>query len=300
MNYDFSHCTLCPRECGADRTKSIGLCGGGMHIRAAKAQLHHWEEPCISGENGSGAVFFSGCTLKCVFCQNYTISTENKGIEVSDERLGDIFLELQEQGAVNINLVNPTHFVPQIVHALKLVRNKLVIPIVYNSGGYEKTDTLRLLEGFVDIYMPDFKYLSSDISARYSKAEDYFEYASQAVLEMHRQQPELVFEGGLLKKGLIVRHLVLPGCRHDSIASVGWLADNLPHSSFLLSLMSQYTPTENCAFYPDINRRITTFEYRSVLKSAEERGIEGYCQERSSAESAYTPEFDFGGIEPLR
>lgn len=296
MNYDFSSCTLCPRNCGVDRTAAVGSCDSGIEIRAAKAQLHYWEEPCISGKNGSGAVFFSGCSLKCVFCQNYKISTQNEGTEISVKRLGDIFLELQEKGAHNINLVNPTHYVPQIINALDNVKHRLYIPIIYNSGGYEKTETLGMLEGYVDIYLPDLKYVNGEISSKYSKAENYFEYASAAVTEMHRQQPLLVWDGDLLKKGLVIRHLILPGCRHDSISVIKWLSENLPESSWLLSLMSQYTPYDNCNSYPEINRRITTFEYESVLKEAQRLGISGYSQKRESARSSYTPDFDLSGL----
>lgn len=299
MNYDFSHCTLCPRECVADRTATAGICGGSRNIKAAKAQLHYWEEPCISGKNGSGAVFFSGCPLKCVFCQNYAISAENKGIEITEKRLCDIFLELQELGAENINLVNPTHYVPQIIHALDHVKHRLDIPIVYNSGGYEKKETLKSLEGYIDIYLPDLKYFNSGISAKYSKAENYFEYASQAILEMHRQQSKLIWDNSMLKKGLIVRHLILPGCRHDSISIVKWLSENIPNHSFLLSLMSQYTPNENCVKYKEINRRITSFEYESVMKAVQEYNIDGYSQERSSAQTSYVPDFNLSGIAPI-
>lgn len=296
MTYDFSRCTLCPRECGADRTKTAGICGSDYRIRAAKAQLHYWEEPCISGKNGSGAVFFSGCTLKCCFCQNHQISGENRGMEISTQRLGEIFLELQQKGAHNINLVNPTHYVPQIISALDLVKDRLTIPVVYNCGGYEKEKTLRMLEGYIDIYLPDFKYVSTEISGKYSRAADYCQYAEKALKEMHRQQPELVMDGDLMKKGLIVRHLILPGCRHDSIAAVNRLAEILPRDSFLLSLMSQYTPTENCVNHPEINRRITTFEYKSVLKEVQRLGLNGFSQERTSAKSEYTPDFDFSGL----
>lgn len=296
MNYDFSRCTLCPRECGADRTQTEGLCGANIRIKAAKAQLHYWEEPCLSGEKGSGAVFFSGCPLKCVFCQNYTISKENSGMEISSHRLGEIFIELQEQGANNINLVNPTHYVPQIIDSLKHIKHKLTIPVVYNSGGYEKISTLKMLDEYVDIYLPDLKYTDSNISKKYSKADNYFEYAKGAILEMHRQQPKLVFENGILKKGLIIRHLILPGCRHDSISVIKWLGENLPNDSFLFSFMSQYTPNINCNSYPEINRRVTTFEYNSVLKAVEKYDFNGYSQERTSAQSAYTPDFDFSGI----
>ncbi|MCM1227382.1 MAG: radical SAM protein [Clostridium sp.] len=296
MNYNFSCCTLCPRECGADRTKTKGLCGADIRIKAAKAQLHYWEEPCLSGEKGSGAVFFSGCTLKCVFCQNYTISKENNGIEISSERLGEIFIELQEQGANNINLVNPTHYVPQIIDSLQHVKHRLTIPIVYNTGGYEKISTLKMLDKYVDIYLPDLKYTDSNISEKYSKAGNYFEYAKDAILEMHRQQPKLVLENGILKKGLIIRHMILPHCRHDSISVIKWLGKNLPNDSFLFSLMSQYTPNSNCNSCPEINRRITTFEYNSVLKAVEEYNFNGYSQARSSAQSAYTPDFNLDGI----
>lgn len=296
MNYDFSHCTLCPRECGADRTKSSGICGSDYRIRAARAQLHYWEEPCISGKNGSGAVFFSGCTLKCCFCQNYEISSGNRGMEISTERLGEIFLELQQKGAHNINLVNPTHYVPQIIDALDLVKHRLKIPVIYNCGGYEKAETLRMLEDYVDIYLPDFKYVSCEISEKYSKAADYCRYAEKALAEMHRQQPELVWDGDNLKRGLIVRHLILPGCRHDSISAIKRIAEILPAESFLLSLMSQFTPNEQCSAYPEINRRITTFEYKSVLNEVWRLGLNGYSQERSSAQTAFTPEFDFSGL----
>lgn len=296
MTYDFSHCTLCPRECGADRIKSSGICGSDYRIRAAKAQLHYWEEPCISGKNGSGAVFFSGCALKCCFCQNHKISSGHRGMEISTERLGEIFLELQQKGAHNINLVNPTHYVPQIIDALELVKHRLKIPVVYNCGGYEKAETLRMLEGYVDIYLPDFKYASCEISEKYSKAADYCLYAEKALREMHRQQPELVWNGDNLKRGLIVRHLILPGCRHDSISAIKRIAEILPAESFLLSLMSQFTPNEQCSEYPEINRRITTFEYKSVLKEVWRLGLEGYSQERSSAKTDFTPEFDFSGL----
>lgn len=217
-------------------------------------------------------------------------------MEISTQRLGEIFLELQQKGAHNINLVNPTHYVPQIINALDLVKDRLTIPVVYNCGGYEKEETLRMLEGYIDIYLPDFKYVSTEISGKYSGADDYSIHAERALKEMHRQQPQLVMEGDMLKKGLIVRHLILPGCRHDSIAAINLLAEILPRDSFLLSLMSQYTPTENCAMYPEINRRITTFEYKSVLKEVQRLDLKGFSQERTSAKSEYTPDFDFSGL----
>lgn len=296
MSYDFSSCKLCPRNCGTDRTKKVGICGSDHLIRAAKAQLHYWEEPCISGKNGSGTVFFSGCPLKCCFCQNYSISTQNKGKEISVKRLAEIFLELKCKGAHNINLVNPTHYVPQIIEALDSVKHKLNIPVVYNSSGYEKIETLKMLEGYIDIYLPDFKYVNTEISKKYSKAENYFDYALKAIVEMHRQQPQLIWNNDMLEKGLIIRHLILPKCRHDSIEVINKLYENLPNESYLLSLMSQYTPNENCLLYPEINRRITTFEYESVMKEVQKYGMNGYSQNRTSAKSTLTPDFDFSGI----
>lgn len=244
MMYDINNCSLCPRNCQADRTKSNGVCRSGEMVIAARASLHYWEEPCISGTNGSGTIFFSGCALKCCFCQNYNISHQNEGKNIDIKRLSEIFLELKNRGAHNINLVNPTHFVPQIISALDNVKDKLEgIPIVYNCGGYEKIETLELLKGYIDIYLPDLKYMDNKISERYSKAENYFEYASKAIKEMHRQQSKITMNGNIMKSGLIIRHMVIPGCRHDSLKLLNWLYENLPVDSFLLSLMSQFTPT---------------------------------------------------------
>lgn len=298
MSLDFKSCSLCPRNCGVDRYKKTGVCGNKSVIRAAKAQLHMWEEPCISGKNGAGAVFFSGCSLKCCYCQNYKISHENFGEEISVSRLSDIFLELQDMGADNIDLISPTHFVPLITASLDAVKHRLNIPVIYNCGGYEKRDTLKMLEGYIDIYMPDLKYKSSELSGKYSSAPDYFKYASDAILEMHRQQPELEWNGSLLKKGLIIRHLVLPKCRHDSMDILSWLKENIPADSFKLSLMSQFTPAYHCRVYPELNRKITTLEYNSVVDMALEIGFDGYTQSRKSADSSYTPEFDLTGITP--
>ena len=296
MIYDFSSCTLCPRNCKADRTKAVGLCGTGDKIKVAKAYLHMWEEPCISGKNGSGTVFFSGCNLKCCFCQNYKISHKVYGREITAQRLSDIFLKLQEQGAENINLVSGSHFIPQIASALDLVKHKLAIPVVYNTGSYEKTETIKLLDGYIDIYLPDLKYFSSELSLKYSKAENYFDYASKAILEMHRQQPKLVFDGDILKKGIVVRHLMLPKCRHDSLKIIDWIYKNLPQKKYLISLMSQYTPSYKARFYPEINRRISTFEYNSVLEKILQHDINGYFQEKNSADEEYIPDFDLCGI----
>lgn len=284
-------CTLCPRNCKADRTETVGLCGAGDKIKVAKAYLHMWEEPCISGKKGSGTVFFSGCNLKCCFCQNYEISHQTRGREITTDELSDIFLKLQDNGAENINLVSGTQYVSQIISALDKVKHRLNIPVVYNSGGYEKVETIKLLEGYVDVYLPDLKYLSPELSKKYSKAEDYFQYASKAIVEMHSQQPKLVYEGDMLKKGLIIRHLVLPKCRHDSMRVLDWVYHNLPEKSYLISLMSQYTPAYKSCEYPEINRKISTFEYNSVMDKALEYGMEGFFQERSSATLDYTPDF---------
>lgn len=297
MKYDFTKCELCPRKCGADRTNGVGFCGEGVKLRAAKAYLHKWEEPCLSGENGSGTVFFSGCSLKCVFCQNYKISSENLGTAISEERLGEIFLELQAKGAHNINLVSPTHFVPQIISALDSVRGKLAIPVVYNTGGYERTETLKMLDGYIDVYLPDFKYYDNKLAKKYSGAGDYFEVVCAAVDEMLRQVGAVQLdENGLIKKGVIIRHLTLPNHRRDSIAVLEEIARRWGTSDILLSLMSQYTPFYKSGDFPEISRRISTFEYNSVLKRAGELGFNGFMQEKSSAKEEYTPNFDFEGI----
>ncbi len=297
MNYNFASCRLCPRKCGADRTKGKGFCGGRLEIKAAKAYLHMWEEPCISGTNGSGTVFFSGCGLKCVFCQNYKISAENFGREISGERLGEIFLELQEKGAHNINLVSPTHYVPQIISVLDRVKPQLKIPVVYNSGGYELTETLKMLEGYVDIYLPDFKYYDNALAAKYSSAPDYFERACAAVEEMLRQVGKArLGENGLLEKGVVIRHLTLPNCRHDSVRVLETIAERFGTEDILLSLMSQYTPFYRSYEFKELSRRISTFEYNFVADKAAEMGFKGYMQEKSSAKEEYTPEFDLVGV----
>ena len=287
-------CILCPRQCGVDRTERVGYCGSGSLPKVARAAKHHWEEPCISGTEGSGTVFFSGCTLGCVFCQNREISRGGTGREVTVEHLADIFKRLEGQGVHNLNLVTPTHFTPQILQALELA--KPTVPVVMNCGGYERVETLRQWEGKVQVYLPDLKYFSTELSAKYSAAPDYFAVASKAIMEMHRQQPQLVWEGDLLKSGLIIRHLVLPGCMKDSLKVLDFLDKNLPKDSFLLSLMSQYTPTENCKQFPEINRRVTTYEYRKVADRAAELGFSGFAQDRRSAKEEYTPPFNLEGV----
>ncbi|GAB5082583.1 radical SAM protein [Hominimerdicola sp. 21CYCFAH17_S] len=292
QNNLLERCMLCPRSCGVNRYEKNGYCGEGSAVRIARAELHFWEEPCISGNNGSGTVFFSGCPLKCCFCQNYEISAENKGFEISVKQLASIFIMLQEKGAENINLVNPTHFVPQILSALDLCGSRLNLPIVYNSGGYEKTETLELMKGYIDIFLPDLKYYSSDIASKYSKAKDYFSRCSEAIIKMHQITGDPVFDkNGMLKKGVVVRHLILPSCRHDSIKLIEWLGKTFRSNEILVSLMSQYTPVFKASEFKEINRKTTTFEYNSVVSELLKHDFNGYYQERSSADCGFIPEF---------
>lgn len=291
-----SVCRMCPRRCGADRAGGArGYCGVDSTVRIARAALHLWEEPVISGTRGSGTVFFAGCNLRCVYCQNYEVSHGGKGREITTRELGDRMLALQQQGAHNINLVTPSHYVEQIVEALGRVRSKLYIPVIYNCGGYESVEAIDSLRGLVDVYMPDIKYFSPVLSRDYSGAEDYFEVARVAVLRMVEQvgRPELT-DKGMLVRGVLVRHLVLPGCRKDSIAVLDALAEMLEPEDFLLSLMSQYTPDfvpDNCP-YENLKRRITTLEYESVVNEMQRLGFHGFIQSRSSADANYTPKFE--------
>lgn len=293
----YRNCKLCPRKCGADRSMSVGFCEMMSKTMIAKACLHKWEEPCISWKNGAGTIFFSGCNLHCCFCQNSIISNDNFGVEITVNRLSDIFLELQDKGADNIELVTPTHFLPDIISSLDKTKHKLIIPVVYNCGGYELTETINLLEGYIDIYLPDIKYISSELSAKYSNAPDYFEYASKAVLAMIKQIGSLKFnsDGGMLK-GTIIRHLVMPGMRHDSIKLIEWISENTSPDNVLVSIMNQYTPFD---FIPnefnEIKRKVTKMEYNSVVKRASELGINGFTQNASSATAEYTPDFDLTG-----
>ena len=289
-----SKCYMCPRACGADRAVEAGACGVRENMRIARADLHFFEEPVISGTRGSGTVFFCGCSLGCVFCQNRDISRGGLiGREVSESELADIMLSLEARGAHNINLVTGAHFVSKIATALEMVKDRLSIPIVYNSSGYELAKTLKMLDGLVDIYLPDYKYFSSDISAKYSNAPDYSERADAALAEMFSQVGKCVYgEDGLLKKGMIVRHLVLPSCRTDSIAALERIAEILPKNDILVSIMSQYTPefASDCEFR-ELHRRVTQFEYDSVLAAAERLGLSGFSQARTSASGVYTPNF---------
>lgn len=293
-------CNLCPRECKADRSVSVGYCRMSDKITAARAMLHYWEEPCISGENGSGAVFFSGCVLGCVYCQNYDISTQRKGKEISEQRLCEIFLELQSKGAHNINLVNPTHFTSQIVRALTAAKKSgLSVPVVWNTGGYERVETLRMLDGLVDIYLPDVKYFSDELALQLSNAPHYFETAMNAVAEMVRQTGKPVMNSdNIIQKGTIVRHLVIPNCYKDSVEVIRRVGERFG-GDVLFSLMSQYTPFGRVKTEPSLarfNRRITTFEYRKALDEVYSVGLCGYMQEKSSAKEEYTPVFDFEGL----
>ncbi len=325
-------CTLCPRSCAVDREKGErGICGQTEALKVARAALHYWEEPCISGTEGSGAVFFSGCSLHCVFCQNHNIANGTAGKEITVERLAEIFLELQEKKANNINLVTPGHFVPQIIMALERAKGQgLKIPIVYNTSSYENVDTIKRLEGLVDIYLPDFKYMSPELSKKYSHAADYSEVAKAAIAEMVRQTGPAEFmcgeadlaenltegkaltedivlveedkiidpveAGQLLRRGTIVRHLLLPGCTEDSKAVIRYLYETYGDSIYI-SIMNQFTPLEGLKDYPELNRRITEDEYDEVVDYAIDLGVEcGFIQEGDTAEESFIPEFDGEGV----
>ena len=297
-------CRLCPRECGINRIAGqTGYCGMPGEIVIARASLHMWEEPCISGTRGSGTVFFTGCPLKCVYCQNRNIAIGTTGKRISVERLSEIFLELQEKGAHNINLVTPTHYVPLILDALRMAKeNGLYIPIVYNTGSYEEVDSLRLLDGLVDIYLPDLKYYSSELSFAYSHAADYFEKATDAIAEMFRQVGTPVFNKSdtaaqaLMKRGMIVRHLILPGQIKDTKKILRYLYETYKNDIYV-SIMNQYTPLPHVMHIPELNRKVTAEEYQRVLSFAERLGIEnGFIQEGNAACESFIPEFDGRGI----
>ncbi len=294
---DIKHCTLCPRRCGADRTSGAGLCGGRDSIRIARAALHFGEEPCITGARGSGTVFFSGCALKCKFCQNAPISHGVFGEDVSEDRLSEIFLELQDQGAENINLVTPSHYAPMVANGLRRVKDLLYIPVVCNCSGYESPEILSCFEGLVDVYLPDLKYYSEERSQRYSSAKDYFSNASQALLEMYRQTGRCVFsDRGILQKGLLIRHLVLPSGKEDTFQLLRWIGDNFPGNAVRISLMRQYAPCGDLSECPEINRKLFTVEYDACLKLAAQLGLEGYSQGRDCDNFKMTPIFDLTGV----
>ena len=290
-----SICIQCPRRCGVDRARGeYGKCGVSSTIRIARAALHLWEEPAVSGSRGSGTIFFSGCNLRCVYCQNYDVSHSGKGREITPEQLGEIMLELLSQGAHNINLVTPTHFADRIIQVLRTVKKKLYIPVIYNTSGYERPETIDRLEGLIDVYMPDLKYYSASLSRDYSGAADYFVVARTAILRMQKQVGSPVLdENGLSRSGVIVRHLVQPGCRKDSIELMHQLGTMFHPGDILLSLMSQYTPdfAQNCVF-DNLHRRVTTLEYETVLNEAMKLNFDGFYQNKSSATAAFTPSFE--------
>jgi len=292
-------CSLCPRKCQADRAAGqTGYCGASAGIRLARAALHLWEEPCLSGKEGSGAVFFSGCPLRCIFCQNAPIANGTIGKEVSVERLADIFLELQKKGANNINLVTPTHYVDSIKQALELSWKKgMNLPVVYNTSGYETVETIQGLHGYVDIYLPDLKYVSKELSFRYSKAEDYFDKASAALEEMVKQTGQTVYDKqGRMKRGVIVRHLMLPGCLKDAKAVIRYLYQTY-QDTIVISMMNQYTPLPWVADFPELNRKVTKREYEKLVDYAIELGVEkGYIQEGNTAKESFIPVFDYEGV----
>lgn len=322
-----SSCMLCPRACGVNRLQGqTGICGQDGELKLARADLHMWEEPCLSGRNGSGAVFFSGCNLHCVFCQNHNIASGDAGKKISEGRLAEIFLELQEKGANNINLVTGTHFVPQIIHALDLARRGgLCLPIVYNSSGYESIETIRMLDGHVDVYLPDLKYVNPELSRKYSHASDYFARASAAIEEMIRQIGEMKFipeksgeaaatgghtgihvseyqkrsekgESLIMTRGVIVRHLLLPDCLEDSKRVIRYLLERYGDRIFI-SIMNQYTPLPHVANYPELTRRVRTEEYEELIDFALKCGIEnGFIQDGDTAQESFIPEFDGKGV----
>lgn len=292
-------CNLCPRRCNVNRIEQKGYCGvKGTGIYCARAALHKWEEPCISGGNGSGAVFFSGCNLRCVYCQNYNIANSNVGKEITTERLSQIFLELQQKGANNINLVTPSHYTFEIIKALNISREKgFRLPVVYNCSGYESVDALKLLDGIVDIYLTDFKYIDSNMAKRYSNAPDYPEIAKNALDEMVRQQNKPIFnDKGIMQKGVIVRNLLIPSYLQNSKGVVKYVYGNYGNKVYL-SLMNQYTPLPQVEKYPEINRRVTKREYDSLVNYAIELGVEnGFIQEGKTAEESFIPEFNYEGL----
>ncbi len=287
----YTHCTLCPRKCGVDRTAGqLGFCSQSHQLKIARAAPHHWEEPVISGSRGSGTVFFTGCTLGCVFCQNETISQRNFGKEISAADLRQIFENLVEQGVHNINLVTATHFLPSILPALT---PKLPVPVVYNCGGYESVETLKQLEGLVDVYLPDLKYADNALAAKLSRAPDYFETAAAAILEMFRQTGPIQLADGQMTRGVLLRHLILPGQVDNSLGVLDWVADHFPKGEILFSLMSQYVPMGKARTTEGLDRPISELEYDAVLGYMDFLGIQnGFTQDFQSATEDYIPQWD--------
>lgn len=294
-------CLDCPRKCNKERregdTASYGYCQVSVRPKVARAALHFWEEPCISGEEGSGTVFFSGCNLRCVYCQNVEIAAGVRGKEISVERLAKIFLELQEKGANNINLVTPSHYYAQIKEALLLIKEKLHIPVISNTSSYESVEVLRDMEGLIDIYLADYKYASRELAAKYSHAADYPQVAAEALKEMFRQTGEPEFDDrGMMRKGIIVRHLLLPGYKEDSKEVLKFLYDTFGDAVYI-SIMNQYTPLSHVGKYPELNRNVTEEEYEEIVDYAIELGIEnGFVQEGETAEESFIPAFDGEGV----
>lgn len=288
-------CNICPRQCGVDREKSTGFCGMPDSFVVARAALHFWEEPFLSGKEGSGAVFFSGCNLRCVYCQNHNISTDRFGKEISDKRLMEIFDSLIEQGANNINLVTPTHYAHRLEKVLR--EYKSPVPVIYNCGGYEKKETIERLEGLIDIYLPDLKYIDSDKAKQYSSAPDYFDYASQAVCEMLRQTGSAVFDSrGMMKKGTVIRHLVLPKNTNRSIRIIDWLRENIPADTYI-SMMSQFTPIIHSDEFSELNRKLTKREYDKVVDYLLDSGFGNVLiQTGEAAKESFIPDFDLTGL----
>lgn len=287
-------CNSCPRKCGINRNEAVGFCGVGNKVMLSRVGLHFWEEPIISGTKGSGTVFFSGCNLKCCYCQNMKISHESFGKEVTIKRLSEVFYELEQSGAHNINLVTPTHYVKQIKEAVSIYKPK--IPIVYNTSGYESVETIKDLKNVVDVYLTDLKYVSEKLSQDYSGAKDYFEKASKAILEMKKNQSEDVIENGIMKKGIIVRLLVLPNCTDDAVKILQWVHDNLGKQTYV-SIMSQYVPMGEINKFPELNRKISKLEYKRICEKAKSLGFEnGFLQSFESASNEYIPNFDLSGV----
>ena len=290
-------CRLCPRNCGINRYEKVGVCGAGSKVKVSHYSLHEWEEPVISGTNGSGTVFFSHCNLKCIFCQNKKISTGVYVKEITNKRLGEIFLELQERGAHNINLVTPTHYVPQIKKVLsKLKDNELKIPVVYNTSSYENVETIKMMDGLVDIYLADFKYYDNELAMNYSNCKNYFEVAANAIDEMYRQVGSPIFENDLMKKGLIVRLLILPGHKEDAKKIIEYVYNKYKDNVFI-SIMNQYTPVTKSLVYPNLNWTVTDNEYCDVINYACDLGVtNAFVQEGETADESFIPEFDCSNV----
>lgn len=298
MSVLYQKCLLCPRKCGIDRTKGIGLCGEGDKIRISRASLHFWEEPCISGKRGSGTVFFSGCALRCIYCQNSDIALSHSGVEISEDRLVEIFFELKNQGAHNVNLVTPSHFTPSVVSAIDKAKSQgFDLPFVWNSSGYEERDTLELLRGRIDIFLPDLKYLSSESAKKFSHAPDYFEKASRAIdIMVDITGAPKLNEESIMTSGTIVRHLVLPAHSGESIEIMKYLRERYGDKIYV-SIMNQYTPMRSDFEFRELSRRLTTYEYEKVVNFASDIGItNGFIQGRGAAKESFIPAFDHTGV----